>query len=47
MTETPPPAPESPSFQGLAVLEAALPTLPPTPGVYRMLDDEGEAHYVG
>ncbi|MCA3325662.1 MAG: excinuclease ABC subunit UvrC [Roseomonas sp.] len=47
MTETPPPAPESPSFQGLAVLEAALPTLPLTPGVYRMLDEKGEALYVG
>ena len=47
MTETPPSAPESPSFQGLAVLEAALPTLPLTPGVYRMLDEKGEALYVG
>jgi excinuclease ABC subunit C len=47
MTETAPPAPESPSFQGLAVLEAALPTLPLTPGVYRMLDEKGEALYVG
>jgi excinuclease ABC subunit C len=47
MTETAPSAPESPSFQGLAVLEAALPTLPLTPGVYRMLDEKGEALYVG
>jgi len=47
MTETAPPAPESPSFQGLAVLEAALPTLPTAPGVYRMLDEKGEALYVG
>ena len=47
MTETPPLAPESPLLQGLAVLEAALPTLPTSPGVYRMLDEKGEALYVG
>ena len=47
MTETPPPVPESPLLQGLAVLEAALPTLPTAPGVYRMLDEKGEALYVG
>jgi excinuclease ABC subunit C len=29
------------------VLEAALPTLPTSPGVYRMLDEKGEALYVG
>jgi excinuclease ABC subunit C len=47
MTETAPPASDSPSFQGVAVLEAALPTLPTAPGVYRMLNEKGEALYVG
>jgi excinuclease ABC subunit C len=32
---------------GLAALEAALPTLPFSPGVYRMLDAKGDALYVG
>ena len=32
---------------GLAVIEAALPTLPLAPGVYRMLDAKGDALYVG
>ncbi|MCS6933450.1 MAG: excinuclease ABC subunit UvrC [Acetobacteraceae bacterium] len=32
---------------GLSVLEQALPTLPLSPGVYRMLDAKGDALYVG
>ncbi|WP_137127483.1 excinuclease ABC subunit UvrC [Roseomonas sp. HF4] len=32
---------------GLAVIEAVLPSLPLSPGVYRMLDAKGEALYVG
>ena len=36
-----------PPMQGLAVLEATLPTLPLTPGVYRMLDGKGDVLYVG
>ena len=32
---------------GLAVIEAALPNLPLSPGVYRMLDARGDALYVG
>lgn len=32
---------------GLAVLEAALPNLPLSPGVYRMLDGKGDVLYVG
>ncbi len=47
MPENEPPPPDAPLIQGLAVLEAALPTLPLTPGVYRMLDAKGEALYVG
>lgn len=47
MSDPAPPASESPAFQGLAALEAALPTLPLSPGVYRMLDERGEALYVG
>jgi len=45
MSETPgePPPPAS----GLAVLDAALATLPLAPGVYRMLDARGDALYVG
>ena len=32
---------------GLDALRAALPTLPATPGVYRMLDSAGDVLYVG
>jgi len=32
---------------GIAVLEAALPNLPLSPGVYRMLDGKGDVLYVG
>ena len=39
----PPDAPIS----GLAVIEAALPNLPLSPGVYRMLDGKGDVLYVG
>ena len=37
----------APAMQGLRVLEAALPNLPLSPGVYRMLDAKGDALYVG
>ena len=37
---------ESPT-KGVAVIEAALTTMPASPGVYRMLDAKGEALYVG
>lgn len=43
ITETPAPPP----MQGLQVLEAALPTLPLTPGCYRMMDGKGDVLYVG
>src|SRR5690348_5790149 len=33
--------------QGIAVIRAALRTMPPGPGVYRMLDRRGDALYVG
>jgi len=34
-------------LKGVAVIEAALATMPTGPGVYRMLDAKGEALYVG
>jgi excinuclease ABC subunit C len=33
--------------KGVAVIEAALQTMPFSPGVYRMLDEKGDALYVG
>ncbi len=50
MTAPPPPsepAAAAPPPKGVGVIEAALPTLPLSPGVYRMLDGRGEALYVG
>ncbi len=35
------------SPSGVAAIEAALTTMPPNPGVYRMLDAKGDALYVG
>ena len=34
-------------MRGAAAISACLKTLPSTPGVYRMLNDKGEALYVG
>ena len=42
-----PPDPETPPLKGVAVIEAALATMPGNPGVYRMLDHKGDALYVG
>ena len=36
-----------PAAEGVAVIRAALATLPPGPGVYRMLAEDGSALYVG
>ena len=35
------------SDKGVAVIEAALETMPASPGVYRMLDAKGDALYIG
>ena len=42
-----PPEAGSQVQKGVGVIEAALATMPLTPGVYRMLDGKGEALYVG
>jgi excinuclease ABC subunit C len=53
MQDTETPAPEAPTPapaaipKGVAVIEAALATMPMSPGVYRMLDAAGDALYVG
>ncbi len=39
--------PETPKPSGVAAIEAALATMPASPGVYRMLDRKGDALYVG
>src|SRR5579875_1582864 len=38
---------DSDGIRGVAAIEAALVTMPPDPGVYRMLDAKGDALYVG
>ena len=45
MSEAPETAPPGP--RGVAAIEAALATMPLSPGVYRMLDAKGDALYVG
>lgn len=40
-------APERPPHNGLNVLLNVVPTLPPKPGVYRMINANGDALYVG
>ncbi|HUZ73932.1 MAG TPA: excinuclease ABC subunit UvrC [Stellaceae bacterium] len=43
----PEPAEDSALTRGVATIRTALRTLPPTPGVYRMLNAKGDALYVG
>src|SRR5690242_5522794 len=45
--ETPPARPAGTVARGVEVIRAVLKTLPPGPGVYRMLDPGGDALYVG
>jgi excinuclease ABC subunit C len=40
-------SPAAPEVTGVAAIEAALATMPLSPGVYRMLDAKGDALYVG
>ena len=42
-----PPETEPETPKGVAVIEAAMATMPANPGVYRMLDHKGDALYVG
>ena len=46
-TEGAAPPPAGNLARGVAVIRAALKTMPPAPGVYRMLDTKGDALYVG
>jgi len=41
------PGPPESAPKGVVVIEAALETMPASPGVYRMLDAKGDALYVG
>src|SRR6185312_13825032 len=47
MSETDPPGDAAAPPKGVTVIEAALLTMPLSPGVYRMLDAKGDALYVG
>src|SRR6185312_10737575 len=40
-------ADDGPGSLGLAAIREVLATLPPSPGVYRMLNEKGDALYVG
>ncbi|SDG55736.1 excinuclease ABC subunit UvrC [Roseospirillum parvum] len=47
MTDPAPPPVDGSLAAGVAVIRRVLPTLPDSPGVYRMLDAAGDALYVG